>query len=38
MSCVSLGKWDGKEEYKQVLTHVVDRTNEHNSMKQINRL
>ena len=24
MSCVSLGKWDGKEEYKQVLAHVVD--------------
>ena len=24
ISCVSLGKWDGKEEYRQDLEHVVD--------------
>ena len=38
MSCVSLGKWDGKEEYKQVLAHVADPTNEDNLMNQINKL
>ena len=38
MSCVSLGKWDGKEEYRQVLAHVVDPENEDNLMKQINKL
>ena len=38
MSCVSLGKWDGKEEYRQVLAHVVDPENEENLMKQINKL
>ena len=38
MSCLSLGKWDGKEEYRQVLALVVDLENEDNLMKQINKL
>ena len=38
MSCVSLGKWDGKEEYKHVLAHGVDPTNEDSLMNQINKL
>ena len=38
MSCVSLGKWDGKEEYKNILAHVVDPTNEDKLMNQINKL
>ena len=38
MSCVSLGKWDGKEEYKQVLAHVADAKNEENLMEQLNKL
>ena len=38
MSCVILVKWDGKEEYKQVLAHVVDPKNEDNLMNQINKL
>ena len=33
MSCVSLGKWDGKEEYKQVLAHDVNPENEENLME-----
>ena len=38
MSCVSIGKWDEKEEYRQVLAHVVDPENEEKLMKQINNL
>ena len=38
MSCLSLGKWDGKEEYKQVLAHAADPTNKDNLMNQINKL
>ena len=38
MSCISIRKWDGKEEYKQVLAHVVDPENENNLMKQIKTL
>ena len=38
MSCVSLGKWDGKEEYRQVLAHAFNPTNEDTLMKQINKL
>ena len=38
MSCVSLGKLDGKEEYRQVLAHVDDPENEENLMKQINQI
>ena len=38
MSCVGLGKWDGKEEYKQVLAHVVDPANEENLMEQLNKI
>ena len=33
MSCVIIGRWEGKEGYKQVLAHVVDPTNEDNLMK-----
>ena len=38
MSCVSLVNWDGKEDYRQVLAHVVDLENEENLMKQIIKL
>ena len=38
MYCVSLGKWDRKEEYRKVLAHVVDHENEENLMKQINNI
>ena len=38
MYSVILGKWDGKEEYRQVLAHVVDLKNEDNLMKQINKI
>ena len=38
MSCVSLGKWDGKEEYKQVLSHPSDPKNQENLMEQLNKL
>ena len=38
MYCVSLGIWDGKEEYKQILSHVADPTNQDNLMNQINKL
>ena len=32
------GKWDGNEEYKQVLAHAADPTNEDKLMNQIKKL
>ena len=38
MSCVNLGKWDGKEEYKQVLAHASNPENDENLMEQLNKI
>jgi hypothetical protein len=35
MSCISIGKWDGKKENKQVLSHDIDLEYEENLMVQI---
>ena len=38
ISCVILGKWDGKEEYREVLAQDVDPENEEKLMKQMNKI
>ena len=38
MSYVSIRKWDGKEEYKQVLAHAAGHEIEDNLMEQLNKI
>jgi hypothetical protein len=38
MSCIIIGKWDGKEECKKFLAYFVDLKNENNLMKQLKML